>query len=163
MLKPKIIFPPLHLAPNTKHPSTNMGLITLVQGFKLSVAKFDNFLKANRLNPTEGYHPFPEEAADTAKLFRAKGMNCKVKVFIPYVAGFSRLQHLFVCCNWIYVLASREIEGELQKPVPSTFENIRKLLQAKSGVLRYVVYNNEDETSWIPEELIKRNTVDQPT
>ena len=58
-----------------------MGLIAVVQGFKLSVAKFDNFLMANGLNPTEGYRLFPHEAADVAKLFRAKGVDCEVRVF----------------------------------------------------------------------------------
>ena len=66
-----------------------MGLIAVVQGFKLSVAKFDNFLMANRLNPTEGYRLFPHEAADVAKLFRAKGVDCEVRVFVPYATGFA--------------------------------------------------------------------------
>jgi hypothetical protein len=48
-----------------------MGLITLVQGFKLSVAKFDEFLAANGLGPIEGYQPLPDEAVDIAKLFTA--------------------------------------------------------------------------------------------
>ena len=56
----------------------NMGLITLVQGFKLSVAKFDEFLAANGLGPIEGYQPLPDEAVDIAKLFTAKGVDCEV-------------------------------------------------------------------------------------
>ncbi|TKA62743.1 hypothetical protein B0A49_13260 [Cryomyces minteri] len=139
-----------------------MGLTAVVQGFKLSVAKLDDFLKANGLNPIEGYHPFPDEAADIAKLFKAKGVNCEVKIFVPHVTGFSRSHHLFVCYDWLYVLASRDIGGELQKPVPPTFEDMRQSLQAESSVSRYVVCNDENESSWIPEELIRRNTVNQP-
>jgi hypothetical protein len=52
------IIPHFHLAPNRKGIFLlNMGLITLVQGFKLSVAKFDEFLAANGLGPIEGYVP----------------------------------------------------------------------------------------------------------
>lgn len=135
----------------------SMGLIAVVQGFKLSVTKFDNFLMANGLNPTEGYRLFPHEAADVAKLFRAKGVDCEARVFVPYATGFNNSQYLFVCCDWIFVLAAREIEGELQKPVPPAFEGLRRSLQAESGVSRYVVY--DEDMSWTPEELIRRNTV----
>jgi hypothetical protein len=136
-----------------------MGFIALVQGFKLSVAEFDHFLAANGLGPTEGYRPLPDEAADITKLFRAKGVDCEVRVFVPHITGFNRSQHLFVCCDWMYALTAREIEGELQKPVPPAFEDMRNSLRPESGVSRYIVYNDEDETSWIPEEVIKRNTV----
>jgi hypothetical protein len=56
------------------------------------------------------------------------------------------------------VLAAREITSELQKPVPPASEGLHRLLQAKSGVSRYIVYH-EDDTPWIPEELIRRNMV----
>src|SRR4051794_15649108 len=105
-----------------------MGLISIVQGFKIGVAKFDDFLEANGLNATEGYRPTGAEAASIAKLFNTKGVDCEVKVFIPYVNGFNRAHYLFVCCDWIHVLASREIEGE--KPVPPAFEDICRSLQA---------------------------------
>ncbi|KAF2188145.1 hypothetical protein K469DRAFT_703611, partial [Zopfia rhizophila CBS 207.26] len=120
-----------------------MGLTALVQGFKLSVAKFDNFLTANGLSPTEGYQPLPDEAAVIAKLFRATGVDCEVRVFVPHMTGFDRSQHLFVCCDWVYILAAREIENELQKLVPPAFESMRRSLGAESDVSRYVVYNDE--------------------
>jgi hypothetical protein len=139
-----------------------MSLITLVQGFKLSVAKFDEFLAANGLGPTEGHQPLSNEAADIAKLFTAKGVDCEVRIFVPYVTGFNQSQYLFVCYDWIHVLAAREIKGELQKPVPPAFEDMRRSLRAESGVSRYVVYDEEDQTSWIPQEVIRRNTVIDP-
>jgi hypothetical protein len=134
-----------------------MALIAVVQGFKLSVAKFDDFLVANGLRPNKGLQPFPDEEADIAKLFKAKGVDCKVRVFVPYAAGFNNSQYLFVCCDWIIVLAAREIGDELQKPVPPAFEGLRQSLRAESGVSRYVVYHEDD--TWITEELIRRNTV----
>ncbi|KAF2178260.1 hypothetical protein K469DRAFT_718362 [Zopfia rhizophila CBS 207.26] len=134
-----------------------MGFITLVRGFKLSVSDFDVFLTASGLPPIGGgYQPGPKEAEDIAKLFRAKGINCEVRVFVPFVTGFDRSHHLFVCCDWIYVLAIKDIKGVLQKPVPPAFKQIRKSLRVKSGVSRYVVYNEED-FSYIPEEIIRRN------
>lgn len=145
------------------HPTRsyyNMGLITLVQGFKLGVSEFDGFLIANKLPSLGGgYQPSCEEAEDIAKLFRAQGIDCEVKIFVPYVTGFNRSHDLFVCCDWIHVLATLEIKDVLQKPVPPAFEAMRKSFQAKSGVSTYVVYNDEDEFSYIPEEMIKRNTV----
>ena len=88
-----------------------------------------------------------------------KGVPCEVKVFIPYATGFDRSHHLFICCDWIFVLASRELEGELQNPVLPAFDDIRKSLQAESGVSRYIISDAENDSSWVPEELIKRNTV----
>ena len=83
----------------------NMGLITLIQGFKLSVAKFDEFLAANGLGPIEGYQPLPDEAVDIAKLFTAKGVDCEVKNFravcdwIQPVAVSIRLLRLDPCAR----------------------------------------------------------------
>ncbi|KAF1960952.1 hypothetical protein CC80DRAFT_590260 [Byssothecium circinans] len=135
-----------------------MGLITLVRGFKLSVSEFDVFLTTNGLPPLEGgYQPSPEEAEDIAKLFRAKSIDCEVKVFVLFVAGFNRSHHLFVCYDWIHVLAVKDIEGVLQKPVPPAFEQMRKSLRVESAVSRYIVYN-EEELSYIPEEMIRRHT-----
>lgn len=79
-----------------------MGLLAVVQGFKLSVAKFDNFLMTNGLNPTEGYRLFPDEATDIAKLFRAKGVDCELRVFVPYATGFNNSQYLFVSRYVVY-------------------------------------------------------------
>lgn len=129
---------------------SNMGLITLVRCFKVSVSNFDVFLRANELPPTGGgYQPSPKEAEDIAKLFRVHGIDCKVRVFVPYVTGFDRSCHLFVCCNWIHVLAMKDIESVLQEPVPPAFEQMRDSLGAASGISRYIVYN-EDAFSYTP-------------
>ncbi|KAF1967538.1 hypothetical protein BU23DRAFT_559324 [Bimuria novae-zelandiae CBS 107.79] len=134
-----------------------MGLITLVRGFKVSVSDFDVFLRANGLPPIGGgYQPSPKEAEDIAKLFRVHGIDCEVRVFVPYATGFDRSRHLFVCCDWIHVLVTRDIEGVLQEPVPPAFEQMHDSLGAESGVSRYIVYN-EEEFSYTPEEVIKRN------
>jgi hypothetical protein len=139
-----------------------MCLITLVQGFKLSVAKFDDFLVVNGLCPNEGSQPLPDEEADIAKLFKAKGVDCEVGIFVPHVTGFNQSQYLFVCYDWIHVLAAREIKGELQKPVPPAFEDMRRSLWAESEISKYVVHSDKGQTSWIPQELIRRHTVIDP-
>jgi hypothetical protein len=64
---------------------------------------------------------------------------------------------LYVCYDWIFALVTREIEGGLEKPVSASFEEMRKILGAESGISKYIVIN--DDTFWAPEELVKRNTV----
>ena len=85
-----------------------------------------------------------------------------MKVFIPCVTGLNRSHYLYLCCDWIFVLALRELDGELKNPVPPAFEDIRKSLQAESGVSRYIIHDAENDFSWVPKELIKRNTVGTP-
>lgn len=136
-------------------------MVTLVQGFKVSVSSFDGFLQANGLPPIEGgYRPCPEEAEDIAKAFRVYDIDYEVRVFVPYVTGFNRSRYLFVRCDWIHVLATRNIEGVLQKPIPPAFEQMRDSLGAESGVSRYFVYN-EEALSYTPQEVIERHTVGQ--
>lgn len=138
-----------------------MGLITLVQGFKVSVSSFDVFLQANGLPPIEEeYQPCPEEAEDMAKAFRVYDIDCEVRVFVPYVTGYNWSRYLFVCCNWIHVLAMRDIEGVLQKPIPPAFEQMRASLGAEPGISRYIVYN-EEALLYTPQEVIERHTVGQ--
>ncbi|EPE35418.1 hypothetical protein GLAREA_11117 [Glarea lozoyensis ATCC 20868] len=133
-----------------------MGLTALVHGFKLSVAAFDAFLEANGRNGTCGYKTTPEDDADIATLFRDKGVDCEVRVFIPHLAGFNLPHHLYVCYDWIFVLVTKEIEGELEKPIPASFEEMRRKLGAESGISKYIVVN--DDVLWAPEELVKWNT-----
>ncbi|KAH8693335.1 hypothetical protein GQ44DRAFT_765278 [Phaeosphaeriaceae sp. PMI808] len=132
-----------------------MGLISLIRGFRLSISDFDRFLTENGLPPLGGgYQPSHEEMNSFAKLFSTKGIACEVKIFVPFVTGFNRSEHLFVCCDWIHVLASSEIEGVLQKPIPPTFEELRNILKAKSLISRYIVYNEEDSASFLINDVI---------
>ncbi|KAF2762885.1 hypothetical protein EJ05DRAFT_471849 [Pseudovirgaria hyperparasitica] len=78
---------------------------------------------------------------------------------MPYVAGYDRSHNLFICCNWLHVLASRDIKDALRKPVPPAFGELCKSLQPKSNVSVHIVYNDEDDFSYIPEELAKRYMV----
>jgi hypothetical protein len=78
-----------------------------------------------------------------SKLFASLDYDCEVKIFLPYVNGFKCPDYLFVCCQWMNVLDSMELDHALQDPVPSTFEGLRNLLQPEVPILRYVVYNSE--------------------
>lgn len=135
-----------------------MCLVSLIRGFKVRVSDFDAFLKANGLSGTYGYEPFPSEAEQINKIFEAQGVDCEVGVFVPFAEGFNNSRYLIVCCDWIHVFASREIEGAFQEPVPHTFEQLHDSLGAESDVSKYIVVH-QNRSYWTPEELIKRHTV----
>ncbi|KAF2805084.1 uncharacterized protein BDZ99DRAFT_112779 [Mytilinidion resinicola] len=134
-----------------------MGVVALVQGFKLDVAKLDEVLAAAGIPPTGRSQPFSQETSVVAELCKTKGADCEIRIFMPLKRGYSLSSYVFICFDWVYVHNARDIEGLLQKPVPAAFEAIRKSLQAESGISKYIVCN-DDDTTWIPEELIARNT-----
>ncbi|USP74526.1 uncharacterized protein yc1106_01800 [Curvularia clavata] len=145
-----------HLTNLTNTPVlSNMGFITLIRGFKFSISAFDDFLVANGLPSLGGYQPFPDEDEAIAKLFRDHGIDCEVRVFVPQMEGFSDSHHLYVCCDWVYVVAQKDIDSVFQEPISPEFEKVRDLLGAKSDIRRYIVYNYDRDIRF-PEEVNKR-------
>lgn len=135
-----------------------MGFLTLVRGFKFSVSTFDDFLMANGRSTLDGFQPFPGQEEDIAKIFKEHGIDCEVRIFVPQMVGYDLSRHLYVCCDWIYVLTQKDIDDVFQEPVPPEFEKVRDLLGAKSEIRRYIIYNYERDMR-SPEEVTKRYAV----
>jgi hypothetical protein len=82
---------------------------------------------------------------------------CEVRVFVPYATGFNRSHYLYVCCDWIHILAAGETKDAFQSPVPAAFEDVFKSFKSSLNVSTYVV--NNDEMEFTPDEVLKRNKV----
>lgn len=78
-----------------------------------------------------------------SKLFVSLDCDCNVNIFLPYVTGFKCPDDLFVCCQWMNVLDSMELDHIFQDPVSGTFERLRDILQPEAAISRYVVYNSD--------------------
>lgn len=118
-------------------------MITVVRGFKMNRAKLNDFFAANG-GPWLGDYLISRSDQDSmSKLFASLDCGCEVKIFLPYVNGVKSPDYLFVCCQWMNVLDSIELDHILQDPVPGTFEGLRNRLQPEVPISRYVVYNSE--------------------
>lgn len=137
-----------------------MGLITIAQGFVVSVSKFDAFLESNNLSTLAGYRPDCDDINKIEKLFRDNGVPNKVKVFVPFLPGYDLTNRVYVCCDWFHVMASRELpDGVLQDLVHPAFEEMRKVIGAEGPVSRYVIYHEQGDLEFIHQESVRRNTV----
>ncbi|KAK3896581.1 hypothetical protein C8A05DRAFT_39877 [Staphylotrichum tortipilum] len=115
-----------------------MGSTTLIRGFKVSVATFDAFLRANNVYETYGTPPFYKEHPDKdpiSKLLFAKisqhdpdADKNKFRVLIPHIRGFTGSQTAYVAYAWAAVVAHREVKMDEDLPVevPTGFEELRQ-------------------------------------
>ena len=107
-------------------------MITVVRGFKMSRVKLNDFFTTNGGPWIEGYLISRSDQDSISKLFASLNCDCEVKIFLPYVNGLKCPEYLFVCCQWMNVLDSIELDHIFQDPVPSTFEGLRTLLQPEA-------------------------------
>jgi hypothetical protein len=101
--------------------------------------KLNDFLTANGGPWIEGHIISRSDQDSISKLFASLDCDCEVKIFLPYVNGFKCPDYLFVCCQWMNVLDSIELDHILQDPVPGTFEGLRNLLQPEVPISRCCV------------------------
>ncbi|KAH7125537.1 hypothetical protein B0J11DRAFT_528628 [Dendryphion nanum] len=134
----------------------------LLRGFKLSYAAFDEFLAAHDLSTREGGNYIaPDEVAIYAALFRSTGAGCDVKILIPSARGFDGSKFVYVCCDWVPVLAIRNIDESLQNPVPPGFEALPQLLGTDAKIARYVMncatFDTTLRNEWLEERMLPKH------
>ena len=128
--------------------------IFAVQGFKMMRADLSKFLVANGLpcthdteieplNPmTEGVSP--DEEAEITTVFRRMGIDCKIKIVVPWIdRDNDPSPWVYVCHNWVAIGAHKRIDNELNKPVPESFERLRGILKVQSPIYQYVLVSYE--------------------
>ena len=136
------------------------GLVAMVKGFKVDVEVLDAFLDENGLWETFGTRPLPEQAEEITQLFKAKGVQGDVKVFVPHQIGYNNPNYMLVCFDWMLVYAIREFDsGSLQKNMPPGLKEIKTMLKADSNEVRTWVIFNDEEWPWTPELIVQRHTV----
>ncbi|KAK1768113.1 hypothetical protein QBC33DRAFT_514396 [Phialemonium atrogriseum] len=59
---------------------------------------------------------------------------------------------VFVCFHWVYLLSNKRIDNELDKPVPTSFEHLRQMLQVQSPICQYLL-KTDKPTKWNLEGL----------
>lgn len=136
------------------------SLVAVVKDFKVDVEIFDSFLRENGLWETFGTRLLPEAADDVSQLFRTKGVEGDIRVFIPHRLGYDNPKCLLVCFDWMLVFAIRELSHDaLTKPMPPGLNEIRELLKADCNeVSTWVVYTDE-EWPWLQKPVLERRTV----
>ncbi|KUI60009.1 hypothetical protein VP1G_07251 [Cytospora mali] len=113
------------------------GSVTLLRGFKISVATLDAFLGANGVDETYGSPPFYKDHPDKddiskllyAKITQAGGTadkNC-FRVMIPAKEAHNTSTVAYVTWPWATVYAHREVvlDRDLPLEVPAGFEELR--------------------------------------
>lgn len=93
----------------------------------------------------------PDEEAALAKVFKQEGVD-KAKVLRPVAPGFNLPGNIYVCCDWMNVYVQKDIARLFQDPVPESFERLRLSLDAGSTISTYILYDADDDYSWVPVE-----------
>ncbi|KAH7130722.1 hypothetical protein B0J11DRAFT_259730 [Dendryphion nanum] len=135
-----------------------MGYVVIVRGFKLSFTKLDELLIANEMAPLERTRPSPTEEADIAKLLKDMGNDCDIKLIVPSAETYNPSDYLYVCDNWLPVIAARELDGLEETPATPAFQALAKDLQAESDVRRFVLCSMSFDPDMLPRELVQRHT-----
>lgn len=98
----------------------------LARGIRVPRAILDAFLQSHNLPPTIPKRmPLRYEQAISA-LFTRLGVKGKLGLFEPYLQGFEHSDHVFLCYDWVYVLAEKEVGSSLKKDVPEGFMDLAK-------------------------------------
>jgi hypothetical protein len=104
--------------------------VLAVQGFRMLCADLTKFLVDNGLpivHATSGAKPLcdtyggvsADEEEEIVEIFRRKGIDCRIKIIIPWAdRGYDLSPWVFVCFHWIYLISNKRIDNELNKPYP---------------------------------------------
>ena len=131
-----------------------MPVVVAIQGFRMQRDDLRNFLVSDGLSSVEstGLEPFEEdddgirteEEDEIVAWFSQKGINCNLKIVIPWSNSwdFDPSPWVFISFNWVYLLSNRRLDTVLNKPVPTSFENLRQMLQVQSPICQYLLHTN---------------------
>lgn len=153
-----------------------MVAVTLLRGFRVSVATLDAFLAANGVEETFGTPPFTDEHPDndaiSVLLHSMLGPDADphkmARVIIPQRNDMNRSTVAYVAYTWVMAFAHREIQldADLPAEVPPAFEALRsdilKFGNAGVDVGRmglFLVVTDSPRGNYNPEVLIKRMQV----
>jgi hypothetical protein len=96
--------------------STNSNV--LARGIRIPRASLDAFLERHGLPPSTPKRMFEEEIEALDDLFIKLGVKGKIRLFEPYLESFEKADHVFLCYDWVYVLAEKEVDSSLRKTSP---------------------------------------------
>lgn len=104
----------------------------LIHGFKYSRHLLQTFLYANGTNIQVCDFINEEGVASIDKLFRYYGVDGKVRVFTPSSYG-GESEFVYICFDWVRVVAVRGIDDVLKTPMPAGFEKLLEILPKMIG------------------------------
>ena len=122
----------------------------LARGFKIQRDDLRTFLVENGTLTIEdpGEEPFSllnydggigevEEEGIIAVL-RQKGIDCNLRI-VMQERDPDRSTWVYICFTWIYLI-SNENTDMMDKPVPTSFENLRQMLRVQSPICQFILY-----------------------
>lgn len=109
----------------------------LARGIRVPGSKVDAFLKSHNLHPTIPGHLRPSDLGAIPGLLTSLGVESKVRLFEPVLEGFKESDRLFLCYDWVYVLAEKQVEASLKKLLPEGFLEVvgNKILQDRQKAI----------------------------
>ena len=90
----------------------------LARGVRIPRSSLDTFLKRHNLRPSNPKRLHQHDAAAFDDLLARLGVKGEVRLFEPYLQSFKAPDHVFLCYDWVYVLAEKEVESSLKEEEP---------------------------------------------
>lgn len=108
--------------------STSSNVIA--RGIRISRSNLDAFLQRHNLHPSTPRRLFKEHAKAVSQLFARLGVQGKLRLLEPHLINFKPADHVFLCYDWVYVLAEKEVESSLKKmePPKGFWEVVREIV-----------------------------------
>lgn len=106
------------------------------RGVRIPRRSLDAFLQRHNLPPSHPGGLFEEDAEAISELFARLGVQgSKLRFLEPRLTNFKPADHLFLCYDWVYVLAEKEVEASLRKegPPEGFWEVVREICGGGGG------------------------------
>lgn len=139
---------------NSTHPIIPMSIV-YARGIKVSRDQLNELLIVNNVDPILGGRTGGSEEENIATFFRSKGIDLKIRIFIPPVNGYNCSPWTYICDTWDFIFSQRRVGMPPKEPaLDPIFEDLRQMLQVETPIDRYILYCGEQH--WAPEEIVQR-------
>ncbi|CAH0055359.1 unnamed protein product [Clonostachys solani] len=109
-------------------------MIVYGRGLKVSRDRFNAFLSPHEVDALLESRLGGSDEEEIATIFRNKGVDWKFRIFLPYARDFEHSPCIYIFDSWVFVFTQKRVGGELDTPIPSSFNDLRQLLSVESPV-----------------------------
>jgi hypothetical protein len=88
---------------------------------KASLEALDAFLGQHQWYIIDGISADPANHEQLTTVLQIMGLGGRIKTFIPLLEARGLSSYVFLCYDWNYVIAAKEVDSALTRPMPSGF------------------------------------------
>ena len=121
----------------------------VARGVKLNRSAMNSFLTKHNQAPLSEMSHMEMYVEKMAALFTSLGVKGRLRIFEPWVSIFQGSDYVFLCYDWVYVLASKEVEMSLTRKMPDGYLEVVKQIKEddddETHVGTWVVCREDEE------------------